>query len=119
AEQPYAPEEDLAALRDAYDHPSAELTAEQVQSLLGDASVRLATLALSDRLSFLTDAIDQAKAGFEDKGFKAAQGFALQGRADVTVNCPGNVAHVDFANQLPDPANGSLLLRIPISNSKL
>jgi len=69
AEEPYQPKEDLAPLRAAYDHPSAELTTQQLQSLLGGQSVRLVALALSDRLSFLTQTIDQAKVGFEDKGF--------------------------------------------------
>ena len=118
-EEPYLPEQIPAALRDAYEHPSAELTAEQVRSLLTDVSVRLAALALSDRLSFLTEAIDQAKRGFEDKGLKAAKGLGLEGRADVTINCPGAAANVDFLNQPPDPANGTLILHLPISNSQL
>jgi hypothetical protein len=119
AEEPYVPERDLGGLRDAYDHPSANLTAEQVQSLLAEVSVRLAVLALSDRLTFLTAAIDQAKRGFEDQGLRAAKGLQLKGRADVTINCPGAAANVDFANQPPNPANGTLLLHIPISNSQL
>jgi hypothetical protein len=119
AEEPYVPQQNLASLRDAYDHPSAVLTVEQVQSLLAEASVRLAALALSDRLTFLTQAIDQAKAGFEDKGLRAAKGLQLEGRADVTINCPGDGAKADFVNQPPNPANGTLLLHIPISNSQL
>jgi len=119
AEDPYVPQRDLSALQNAYEHPNATLTVEQVQSLLADVSVQLAALALSDRLTFLTKAIDQAKTGFEDKGLRAAKGLGLQGRVDVTVNCPGAAANVDFVNQPPDPANGTLLLRIPISNSQL
>lgn len=119
AEQPYQPEQDLTPLRAAYDQPSAELTAVQLQSLLGGQSVRLAALALNDRLSFLTQAIDQAKLGFEDKGFEAAKSLELQGRADVAVVCPGDAATIDLVHQVPDPNNGTLSLRIPISNSQL
>jgi len=119
AEEPYQPKEDLAPLRAAYDHPSAELTPQQLQGLLGGQSVRLVALALSDRLSFLRQTIDQAKVGFEDKGFDAAKSLELQGRADVTVNCPGDVATIDLAHQVPNAANGTLSLRIPISNSQL
>ncbi|HKO47598.1 MAG TPA: hypothetical protein VJV79_07740 [Polyangiaceae bacterium] len=119
AEQPYQPAQDLAPLRAAYERPSAELTAVQLQSLLGGQSVRLIALALSDRLKFLRQAIDQAKLGFEDKGFEAAKALELQGRADVTVNCPGDVAIIDLVHQVPDPGNGTLTFRIPISNSRL
>jgi len=119
AEEPYQPAQDLAPLRAAYEHPSAELTAAQLQGLLGGQSVRLLALALSDRLKFLSQAIDQAKLGFEDKGFEAAKVLELQGRADVTINCPGDVAMIDLAHQVPNPDNGTLLLRIPISNSQL
>jgi hypothetical protein len=118
-EQPYVPELDLARLRDAYDHPSASLTVEQVQSLMAEVSVPLTVLALSDRLNFLTAALDQAKVGFEDKGLRAAKGLQLQGRAEVTVSCPGDAGQGAFLNQPPNPANGTLTLRIPISNSQL
>jgi hypothetical protein len=119
AEEPYQPRQDLAPLQAAYDHPSAELSPQQLQSLLGGQSVRLLALALSDRLEFLTQAIDQAKHGFEDNGFEAAKALDLQGRADVTVNCPGDETTIDLAHQVPNPANGTLSLRIPISNSQL
>lgn len=119
AKEPYRPERDLSSLQDAYDHPTAIIEADQLDSVVREVLPRVGALQFVDRLTFLTESLAEAKLAFEAEGFDFAKGIALNGSVGVTVACPGPLPDADPLNQPPQSANGRFTLRTPVENSEL
>lgn len=110
--QPPPEVEDLSALAERYDKPTADLVFERVQQILDEARRRNQLSELLRRLKFIREAISDTSTGL---GERTSNSIELQGRLSATLPCPGDepIATTD------GKVNGLLRMELGVLDSRL